>query len=164
MTDDKLLSYLKKHYFYDIASIIKILETKIIITNEHINVLNIESIFLNNNYKIISIFQQYGYIFSNDELIKLSINDIRIVPYIPDDNIDIVYNYLIKNNKHILRYIPENKRTYDICINSISMNGLMLEYVPENMKTYEICKTAVIQNGRCLLFVPNNIKIKNYIF
>ncbi len=56
---DVLEIYLTSHSIYNIDEIRKILETKIIITNKHVEKLNI---YCFKCYDVIKLFEQYGYI------------------------------------------------------------------------------------------------------
>jgi hypothetical protein len=57
-----------------------------------------------------------------------------------------------------LKYVPENFKTMELCMAAVQRNGFALEYVPESFKTMELCMTAVQQNGHLLKYVPDNLK------
>jgi hypothetical protein len=91
----------------------------------------------------------------------------------------------VLDNKYLgLYYVPEHKRTFEICKLAVEHNGLSLKYVPIDEMTrtndiyaitgldyrsnrapriteeqyYEICILAVKQNGYALQFIPKNKK------
>jgi len=65
------------------------------------------------------------------------------------------------NNKfEIMRKLEEGKRNIalDAYLKNIKTNGLLLKYIPEEDRTYEICKQAILQNRKAYEYVPNKLK------
>ena len=98
---DELTKYLKTNRGYTELNLKQILDKKIMITKNHI-----ENINPNNYYdsycrfNIITLFEKYGYIFTDD-----------------------IYMLLVNKDGRILRYIPKNKRTHEICETAVKQNG-----------------------------------------
>lgn len=58
----------------------------------------------------------------------------------------------------LFSYIPEHKKTLDICLEAVKKDGWALMHVPEDKKTIEIYLEAVKQNGLSLCEVPEDKK------
>ena len=127
---DELTQYLKSDEYKE-SKFEQILNKKIIITEDHIKNIN----FKYYNFDIINLFEKYGYIFT-------------------DGN----YKIAVQQNGYMLKYIPDDKKTYEICTIAVKQIGWALKFVPDNKKTYKICKIAVQQTGWALCFVPENNK------
>jgi hypothetical protein len=50
--------------------------------------------------------------------------------------------------------IPDEFKTWPICMAAVRQNGLSLELVPDVFKTIEVCQAAVKKNWHALEFVP----------
>jgi Domain of unknown function (DUF4116) len=72
--------------------------------------------------------------------------------------------WAIQQNGRALRFIPENKRTLELCRLAVEQNGFALYFVPrdlkrnrfEDKKTSELCRLAVEQNGLTLKYMSEN--------
>ena len=53
-----------------------------------------------------------------------------------------------------LQYIPEEHRSYDMCLHAVKQCGWTLQFVPEEHRSYDLCLSAVEQNGGTLKYVP----------
>lgn len=60
-----------------------------------------------------------------------------------------MYSYLLKQIKIYFGFVPEE----ELWLKTIKRNGLNLRFVPEEFKSYEMCLAAVEQNGLALEFV-----------
>jgi hypothetical protein len=49
---------------------------------------------------------------------------------------------LVENPRQIAS-MPEDEKTYDVCLFVVRLDGRLLEYVPEELKTEEMCRTAI---------------------
>jgi hypothetical protein len=63
---------------------------------------------------------------------------------------------LVNQNGRYLQYVPQEKRTLDVCLAAVNESGYALQYVPEDKLTLDICLAAVIQDGTALIFVPKD--------
>ena len=50
---------------------------------------------------------------------------------------------LVENPRQIAS-MPEDEKTYDVCLFVVRLDGRLLEYVPEELKTEEMCRTALV--------------------
>jgi hypothetical protein len=55
-------------------------------------------------------------------------------------------------NMHRIRY------KYNQLMNIISRNGYLLRFVPEESKSQELCETACRQNGYAIQYVPEKFQ------
>ena len=62
----------------------------------------------------------------------------------------------VKNNTFALRYVPENMKTYELYLNLAK--GTDLFFFPENMRTPEICIEALKNNRRALQYLPESMR------
>ena len=74
---------------------------------------------------------------------------------------NVPYKYrtidLINTMKHfngVIKFIPFELRTYDICLDAIERNCYDLQYVPKKFKTMELCIRAVKYSLWALKYVP----------
>ena len=80
-----------------------------------------------------------------------------------DDTLESFFSRAIKNGSYILKFVPENMKTYELCLEAIMSDeqahgcGWTLEYVPENFSS-AICLEAVKKNGGALNYVPEELK------
>ena len=51
----------------------------------------------------------------------------------------------------------ENNKEYKKHMRAVEKNGFMLKYVPEELRTKELCEIAVAQEGYAIAFVPDEI-------
>ena len=66
---------------------------------------------------------------------------------------------MIKDGER-LSNIPQEYRTYEMCLEAVRRNGITLCCVPRDLRSYEICLYAVKQYGYVLSYVP--IKYRDY--
>ncbi len=123
---DELMHYLQSNTHYYKSQPEQILNTKIMINKNHIKNIIGKCLF-----NIINLFEQYGYVFTNDD-----------------------YIFLIIHNESIFKYISDNNKTNELCELAVQYYGLSLRFVPQNKKTVKICKIAVQNNGEALPYVP----------
>lgn len=64
----------------------------------------------------------------------------------------------IKENGHLLRGVPEEFRTVELCLEAVKSCGVALRYVPKEVRTVEICLAAIKKCGWGLEFTPEEIK------
>lgn len=64
----------------------------------------------------------------------------------------------IKENGHLLRGVPEEFRTVELCLEAVKSCGVSLRYVPKEIRTVEICLAAIKKCGWGLEFTPEEIK------
>jgi hypothetical protein len=53
--------------------------------------------------------------------------------------------------------VPNELRTSDLCLASVTKDGNNLEHVPEGLRTPELCREAVRQNAEAIRFVPQEL-------
>ena len=49
----------------------------------------------------------------------------------------------VKQNGVALKWVPEELRTFDMCEIALNYDPTLMQYVPEEFKTYELCKVAL---------------------
>ena len=184
---DALQQYFITRKFRDYAKheLIEILEMKINITSEHIKIMKNNYFSHKHNYNIISLFEKYGFVFTDDDYKQilnksgLFICDIPKIKqtdelctiavkengwaleYISEDKkTDKLCEIAVRQNGSILQHVPEDKKTDQLCEIAVRQNGYgyVLNYVPKNKQTYDLCKIAVQQKGWSLKYVPDDIK------
>ena len=154
------LSYYLKHRrgYYKKTALEQILNKKIVITKKHIKNIYSKCGWIW-RFNIITLFEKYGYCFTNDDYILLVSMDGNMIKYISEDNItDKICKIAIKQYEYAFRHIPDNKKTIEICKIAIRRDIWALEFIPNDKKTIEICKIAVRQNAWALEVVPNDKK------
>ncbi len=140
--DDELTQFLKSKCYIE-TELIRILDTKIIITSDHIKNIDVTCYTEIYNYDILAKFERYGYIFTNDDYIILMNKNELMLRYIPGDKrTNEIYEILIKKNGGVLREIPHNKKTYKICKIAVKQNKHAYDDVPSDMKTLELYNIA----------------------
>jgi hypothetical protein len=64
---------------------------------------------------------------------------------------------------NLLRYLPLELITAEICQHCVELNGYALGDVPDNLRTDELCITAIYENGSAIAFVPQHLRtMKNF--
>ena len=160
---DPLQSYLTtlSYDLYRKTELVKILDTKIFITEKHIKCMRFSFSYMNprNYMNIIQLFETYGYIFTENDY-KYILKHKGILLYFIDDikKTNELCEIAVQQDGLALEYMPKNKRTIEICKMAVQQNGLALDYIPRNKRTIEICEIAVRQNGLALNYVPENKK------
>jgi Domain of unknown function (DUF4116) len=66
----------------------------------------------------------------------------------------LVY-WAIEQNGRVLQFVPENKKTPELCRMAVQQNGSTLFHVPEDQKTTELYRIAIEQNGQTLQYVSD---------
>jgi len=68
--------------------------------------------------------------------------------------------YYIGIYTHLICFgdVPEENKTYNLCLAAMYYNGYALLAVPEHLKTAEMCMMAVKNTGYALAYVPESIK------
>jgi hypothetical protein len=54
--------------------------------------------------------------------------------------------------------VPQERRTYAVCMAAVKTNGLILEKIPDTMKDEALCLAAVKQNGEALQYTPDTLR------
>ena len=62
-------------------------------------------------------------------------------------------DYDLSNIK--IKYISNEKKTFELCLAAVRMYGQQLVYVPHDKKTPELCLIAVQQYGEAIKYVPD---------
>ena len=150
---DELTNYLQSQNHYYKFDLEQILDTKIMINKDHILCITGYCLF-----NIIKLFEQYGYVFTNDDYIFLAHNP-SIFVYIPDNKRTYeICKLAVQYDAYALQYITEDKKTDEICKIAVQQCGLTLKFVPEYMRTNEIYKIAVEQNRLTLYYISDDKK------
>ncbi len=125
-TMDKLLDYLQTTVYYHESDLILLLSnSKIMITEKHIA--NIKY----TTFNILKIFETYGYIFSDDD-----------------------YLMLVKKCGYFIQWIPENKKTREMCeIAHASTTYSMFQYIPKHLRTLEMLEIRPIYLNKSYQFI-----------
>ena len=61
----------------------------------------------------------------------------------------------VNQDGYALQFVPEDKRTDEICKIAVNQNGYALEFVPTDKQTDEICLIAITQNEKAIKFITN---------
>lgn len=61
-------------------------------------------------------------------------------------------------DSYLIRFIPRNILTYDMCFKAVDICGFSLMYIPSYHKTLELCQHAVSTCSCILRYVPNKFK------
>ena len=81
--------------------------------------------------------------------------DSDVIKNIPDEFITAeICLTAVNNSYHYLEYVPEELKTPELCLTAVRINALALEYVPEELKTEEICLMAVQDNSYTFRYMP----------
>jgi hypothetical protein len=92
---------------------------------------------------------------------KFKTNKLILVNEITDfDFLHNIYIEAIEFDVFLLDFIPEQHRTYQLCLEAVKTFGLALQFVPNQHKTYDLCLEAVKSHGYALKFTPE--EYKNY--
>ena len=66
-----------------------------------------------------------------------------------------MYKHTVKKLSYLLRYVPDQYKTQQMCYKAILENGGTLESVPDCCKNQEMCNRAVDDCPDGLEFVPD---------
>jgi hypothetical protein len=69
-----------------------------------------------------------------------------------------VIKKMLKNNGLSLKFLLEEYKTYDLCLDAVTQNGLALQWCEKFNNFSEIVEIAVKQNGLALKFASNGFK------
>ena len=61
----------------------------------------------------------------------------------------------IVKNTEMLRSVSDHLKTKNMCKNAVKKFPFVIKYVPDQYKTNEICDKVIIENGRMLGFTPD---------
>jgi hypothetical protein len=61
---------------------------------------------------------------------------------------------LVRKDGFALKYVPDELRTLEMCLEAVGQCGWALQYAPDEMRTREVCEKAVGQNGLAIMYVP----------
>ena len=70
------------------------------------------------------------------------------------------YLEYIKINGCLIKNVPKEYITQELCELAVKQNGVALKWVPEELKTFELCNIAVTNDftGNALKYVPEEFK------
>jgi hypothetical protein len=60
----------------------------------------------------------------------------------------------------VIRYVPEDERTLELCWEAVNAVGTMLEFVPMRLRTFSMCCRAVSNTVSAFAFVPDEIALR----
>ena len=140
---------------YKKREIKNLLNKKIMITKNHVENINCNP---TPGFNIISLFETYGFVFTNDMYILLVRKNGFMIDYISKDKqTDELWKIAVQQNVYTFHNISDDKKTDELCEIAVKRDGCLLKYVPNDKKTDKICKIAIQQNGLALFYVPKNI-------
>ena len=58
--------------------------------------------------------------------------------------------------QYTLDQVPLEERTYELCLQAVTLDGLAMEFVPLHHKNYEMRITALNQNRRAIRYLHSN--------
>ena len=85
--------------------------------------------------------------------------NIRAVPY------KYRTKELIKNIKHfngIMKFLPYELKTHEICLDAIERNRFDLKYVPRKHKTHDLCLTTISNSTESYRYIPKIVKTNEF--
>ena len=70
------------------------------------------------------------------------------------------YLEYIKINGCLIKNVPKEYITQELCELAVKQNGVALKWVPEELKTFELCNIAVTNDftGNALKYVPEELR------
>ncbi len=77
----------------------------------------------------------------------------NVMDHIRFDNA-YVAKITVTDHGDVLCHVPDEHKTYELCLIAVSQCCNALQCVPEKHKTYELCLIAVTNNGTALRYVP----------
>ena len=60
----------------------------------------------------------------------------------------------VRANPWVLKFMPDELKTLELCREAIRRNGLMISHVPSELASKELCLEAIAQNVQAVLFAP----------
>ncbi len=128
------------------------------------NITSIQYIINNNEDLIMYALKEYPMtlIYINDDILNDRICeyavslDYRNLRFISNKykTVDLCMMAFYKNID-AFEYFPESLKTYNLCLNVVSKNGLLLEFISE--PTSEICEIAIENDPGAIEFIPDYI-------
>ena len=61
-----------------------------------------------------------------------------------------------------LKYVPEELKTSELCLEAVSQCGDELQFVPDKLKTMDLCLAAVQENAWAHEYVPDALKTQEF--
>lgn len=68
---------------------------------------------------------------------------------------------IIKRNSYALYYVPEELKTFTLCLEAVKRDGGALPFVPEKFKSFKLCLIAVKKSSIARYAVPKEFLDKN---
>jgi len=93
------------------------------------------------------------------ETIKMDKMRFKFVPYKYRTNELLA---LMKHFNGVIKFIPPELKTFEICLDAVKRNCYDLKYVPKKFKTKELCISAVIHSRWALKYVPKKLITKEF--
>ena len=89
-------------------------------------------------------------------------NGINAFSSIPQ-RLKIEENYIKYFNiqPNLISLIPDDEKTYNICMAAVKLNGDNLQYVPHNIMNDEICTEAIITSENAFKYIPEHLRTEN---
>lgn len=69
-----------------------------------------------------------------------------------------VFQNIVQENGMLLKHIPHDMQTVDICVSAINNYPESLEYVRPDLQTEEMCRTAVMLNPHVIEYIRRYIQ------
>lgn len=73
---------------------------------------------------------------------------------------DAIYHQSVQTHGMILQYVPDHRRTREICLLAMRTHGLAIYMVPTACRNTEMCVTAMRENGMALECIPYEERTK----
>ena len=61
----------------------------------------------------------------------------------------------------LISLIPDNEKTYNVCMAAVKLNGENLQYVPHNIMNDELCTEAIITSENAFKYIPEHLRTEN---
>jgi len=110
-------------------------------------------------YVIIETAKSNGWKFDADTYLKTVKQDGRALCYVPEEH--KTYELCleaIKENHYAIEFVPEGHKTYELWLEMVKQDGMELQFVPKELRTTDMCFAAVKNNINAFMDVPENIK------
>ena len=157
---DDLKDYLSCATYYDIDELHKILDKKKTITSEHIANIKPNHPYIN----FVQLFENYGYIFTNDDYIELVSTDGYYLSFIQNKTYELC-EIAVNNNSYALKFVPDNQKTIELCEIALKYNDYVDRYIPTNIYKLLNKSSYLTEMRECILFaISFLIIISMFIF
>ena len=77
-----------------------------------------------------------------------------------DETKNSPYKDIVSEDGLNLKKVPENKKTYELCLEACKQNGLAIRFVPKKLLTDTLCQTAFDENPLAFVYMPDKFKTK----